>query len=112
MMNIRKLDDQISVCPQLRVDELAAVAALGFRSVICNRPDGEEAGQPAFAQIAARAAAQGLMAAHVPVSPSGPGAADVAAFARQMATLPKPVLAYCRSGMRAATTWQHSQTAK
>ena len=40
--------------------DVAALAASGFRSIICNRPDGEEAGQPPAATLAEAAAAHGL----------------------------------------------------
>ena len=40
-MDIRKITDEFSVSPQIRVADVAAIAAAGFRAVICNRPDGE-----------------------------------------------------------------------
>ncbi len=56
-MDIKTIDKTISVSPQISVDDLAAIRAAGYRSIICNRPDGEGADQPTFAEIekAARA---------------------------------------------------------
>lgn len=59
-MDPRKISDLLSVSPQLSVADVAEAKALGFRAIICNRPDGEGADQPSFDEIAAAAAAQGL----------------------------------------------------
>ena len=45
-MDIRPLDEALSASPQIAPEDLPAIAAQGFRSVISNRPDGEEPGQP------------------------------------------------------------------
>ncbi|KHJ59198.1 beta-lactamase hydrolase domain-containing protein, partial [Burkholderia glumae] len=74
----------------------------GFRAVICNRPDGESADQPAFAEIAAAARELGLDARYLPVEAADRiGEAQVDAFGAMLDALPKPVLAYCGSGRRA-----------
>lgn len=109
-MDIRKIDDTISVTPQISAAEVAELAALGFRSVISNRPDGEEAGQPTQDQIAQAAAKAGLEFRAVPVVPGGLTPELVDEFAEAMAELPGPVLAYCRSGTRSATIWALSQS--
>lgn len=109
-MDIRKIDDTISVTPQILETELAELAALGFRSVISNRPDGEEVGQPTQAQIAAAAAAAGLDFRFIPVRPGGLTPELVEEFGQAMEDLPGPVLAYCRSGTRSATIWALSQS--
>lgn len=109
-MDIRKIDDTISVTPQIQPEDVAQLAALGFRSIISNRPDGEDAGQPAQARIAQAAADAGLEFRSIPVVPGGltPELADE--FGQAMAELPGPVLAYCRSGTRSATIWALSQS--
>ena len=50
-MDIRRLDDDICVTPQVTVDDVAEAARLGFRTLVANRPDHEEPGQPAMADI-------------------------------------------------------------
>lgn len=109
-MNAMKISDAFSVAGQIRPKDMAALAAAGFRSVVCARPDGEGWGQPKFADIEAAAKAAGLEAAYVPVSPGGIGERDVRRFAELMRTLPGPVLGYCRSGARAAGMWQAAQS--
>ncbi len=109
-MDIRKIDETISVMPQILPEDVAQLAALGFRSIISNRPDGEDAGQPGQAQIAAAAAAAGLEFRAIPVVPGGLTPELAAEFGAAMAALPGPVLAYCRSGTRSATIWALSQS--
>lgn len=99
-METTKLSDTLSVTGQVRPDEVAQLARAGFRSVICNRPDDEEPGQPDFAQIAAAAREQGMEARHIPVDAEHTVEMQSAAFARALDELPKPVLAYCRTGNR------------
>lgn len=104
-MKIEQLSDGLSVTGQLRPEHIAGCRRDGFRSVICNRPDGEAAGQPAFAEVAAEAQRFGMQAYHLPVVPGAIAPADVRQFASLLANLPKPILAYCGTGKRASTLW-------
>ena len=109
-METKKLADDFSAAGQVSVAEIADVAAAGFKSIICNRPDGEAGGQPAFAEIAAAAEAHGLQSRYIPVVPGQIGASDVEAFRAAANELPKPVLAYCRTGTRSANLWSMALT--
>ena len=111
-MNAKKIDAGLSVSAQISPEDLAAIAAAGFRSVICNRPDGEGPDQPVFAEIEAAAKAAGMQAAYQPVITGKVGDVDAAAFGTLVAGLPKPVLAYCRSGTRSATLWALAEAAQ
>jgi len=98
---LQRLTDQLCVAPQLTPDAMAAAAAAGFRSVINNRPDFEGGpDQPTSAAIEAAALAAGLRYAHLPVAGGYQSPEEIAAFARLLAELPAPVLAFCRSGAR------------
>ena len=110
-MEINQLSENFSTYGQVLPDDLATIKALGFRSLICARPDGEADEQPLFAEIRDRAKAFGLHARYVPVQPSGATDADNLAFASALAELPGPVLGYCRSGQRAAKLWLTQQNA-
>jgi sulfide:quinone oxidoreductase len=99
-MNIRKLSDEVSVMGQITAADVTALAGMGFRSIVCNRPDDEAAGQPAAREIEAAAKGAGLEFRYVPVHHGGQ--APAAEFGAALADLPKPVLAYCRSGARSA----------
>lgn len=111
-MDIRKIDDQFSVSPQLEPDEMGAVATAGFKSIIINRPDGEGADQPSSAEVTTAAQAAGLRVAYVPVVSGQITQANLSDFAKAIEDLPTPVLAYCRSGTRSATLWSLTQAAK
>jgi sulfide:quinone oxidoreductase len=106
-MDIRKITEELSVSTQIRVSDVAAIAAAGFRAVICNRPDGESADQPLSDDVAAAVKASGMEWRMQPVSQVT--RADASAFASLLAELPKPVLAFCRSGTRCATLWSLSE---
>lgn len=104
-MQITTVTPEFSVSPQISPRDVAEVAALGFRSVICNRPDGEDPNQPEVALIRAEAEAKGLAFAFIPVV-SGQIRPDQAADLRKaLAEMPTPVLAYCRSGTRSRQLW-------
>ena len=61
-MTIKTLTPNVSVSPQIAVGDVAAVAEHGFRAIISNRPDGEEAGQPDWSEFAAAADDAGIAA--------------------------------------------------
>ena len=108
-MNTKQLTSEISVAPQIVAADIAEIAALGFKSIICNRPDGEGVDQPLFAEISKAAESAGLHTRYLPVVSGKVAESDAAAFGSALKDLPKPILAYCRSGMRSATLWALSQ---
>jgi len=108
-MEIKKLTTDISVTPQVAIADLPAIREKGFRSIICNRPDGEGADQPTFQEIEAVAAKLGLEAAYQPITAGKVSDTDADDFAALMTELPGPVLAYCRTGTRSATLWSLTQ---
>ncbi|MDG3042939.1 TIGR01244 family sulfur transferase [Roseicyclus marinus] len=104
-MTPRKITETLSVSEQITAADLPALAAQGYRSIICNRPDGEEPGQPPAAEIEAAARDLGLGFALLPVTPATLDEAAGRAFGKLVRDLPGPVLAYCRSGARSSTLW-------
>jgi len=108
-MDIREINDEYSVSGQITVEDLDAIAAMGFKSIVCHRPDHEEAAQPEFAAIAARAKELGIETAHVPVGPMGVTAEAVTGMVDALDELPRPMLGYCRSGMRSMKTYEQTR---
>jgi sulfide:quinone oxidoreductase len=102
---VHRLTPGFGVAGQLQVDDIAALAAQGWRSLMCNRPDGEAADQPTSAELAQAAATHGLAWRDVPIVSGQWHDADVAAFADALRTLPAPVLAFCRTGTRSIHLW-------
>jgi len=108
-MDIRRVTPELAVSPQISPEEIPAVKAAGYASVVCNRPDGESFDQPTFAEIETAARAAGLTTLFLPVAGGGMTQQHVETMAKAWPGLPKPVLAYCRSGTRSITLWALSQ---
>ena len=111
-MTFKQIAPGFSVSAQLTANDVRSAAAQGFKSIICNRPDGEESGQPTAADIKEEAAKLGLAFTHIPVTPPGASADDSKAMRQALDTMPTPVLAYCRSGARSSKIWTLAQTAQ
>ena len=98
---VQQLSADVCVAPQLDPSAMAWAAQAGFKSVINNRPDFEGGpDQPTSASMEAAAAAAGLRYVYLPVAPAVQTPDEIARFAALLAELPKPVLAFCRSGTR------------
>lgn len=86
---------------QLSPEDMAAVKAAGFRSVINNRPDFEGGPtQPTHEAMSAAAKKENVMYAYLPVNGAAQSEAEIDQFRQLLNDLPEPVLAYCRSGTR------------
>lgn len=107
-MNIRPLNDEYAVTAQIAVEDLKEIKDMGFKSIVCHRPDDEDPGQPAFAEISARATELGLELRHIPIS-GAPSADAVQEMVDALDELPKPMLGYCRSGNRSTIIYQQAQ---
>lgn len=107
-MNIRQINDDYSVSGQITVEDVDTVKQLGFKSIVCHRPDGEEPGQPEFAAVARRAEELGLKIRHVPVGPMGVTPDAVAEMVDALEDFDLPMLGYCRSGARSTATYEHA----
>jgi len=97
------LTNDICVAPQLEPAAMAQAAAAGFRSVINNRPDFEGGPeQPTSAAMAAAAQAAGLEYRHLPVNGGYQSPEEIEQFRQLLESLPRPILAFCRSGARSS----------
>ena len=101
-LRMHRLDSRTYVAPQILPAQIPAIAAAGIATVVNNRPDGEEPGQPASAEIEAAAKAAGLGYRHIPVA-GGFSEGQVGAMADALAA--GPVLAFCKSGTRSTFLW-------
>jgi len=111
MDSLKQLTPQLQVSGQLQLQDIAILAASGITSLINNRPDNEEAGQPESTQLAAAAAEQGLAYLYLPIVPGKLTAADAATLTQWLVQHPGPALAFCRTGNRSTQLWTLSQTA-
>ena len=99
-MEYRQISDDYSVSGQIQPQDIAAIKDAGFRSVICNRPDNEQPGQPSAESIKAAAEAAGLAFRYIPVISGQITMDNVEDQAEALNELDGPVFAYCRSGAR------------
>ena len=106
-LTVQRLGPDVCVAGQLTPNAMVEAAAQGFRSVINNRPDFEGGpDQPTAAAIEAAARAAGLAYCHLPVAPGLQCADEIAQFGALSAALPKPILAFCRSGTRSGKLYR------
>ena len=107
---LQALTPDICAAPQLTPEAMAEAAAMGFRSVVNNRPDFEHGpDQPTSAAIQAAAEAAGLQYRHLPVAGGYQSPEEIAAFAELLQTLPRPLLVFCRSGARSTRLFMQAQ---
>lgn len=112
MAQFISIDEKTSVSGQLQTADLREAAALGFKLVVSNRPDGEGPGQPSSAALAAEAAKQGMTFVNVPfTTPQSVSPAQIAEFAQLLRETDGKVLAFCRSGLRSSMLWATANVA-
>lgn len=104
-MDIRTIDDQIAVSPQITPEDILELARLGFKTLVANRPDAEEPGQPAMGDLEAAAREQGLEWVYQPVDSGNILDSDVDRFDQMIRQASGPVMAFCRTGTRSTILW-------
>lgn len=111
-MEIRTLVPGYAVAPQVEPSDMAAVAAAGFGTVICNRPDAENPSERGSERMRAAAEAAGLTYVFNPVTPGQITPENIALQGEALEAAEKPVLAYCASGNRSSVVWALSQAGR
>ncbi|HEY8877366.1 MAG TPA: TIGR01244 family sulfur transferase [Roseateles sp.] len=107
---LQAIAPDICAAPQLTPEAMAEAAAMGFKSVVNNRPDFEHGpDQPTSAAIQAAAEAAGLQYRHLPVAGGYQSPEEIAAFAQLLEELPRPLLVFCRSGARSTRLFMQAQ---
>lgn len=104
-MKLAVLTPNVTAIAQPSLDDVRELAERGYRSIISNRPHDEAPDQPAWHDIKAAAAANGMDAVHIPVVASQVADEDVADFSGALERLPKPIAVFCRTGTRGALMW-------
>ncbi len=104
-MQVHHINQQYRVADQITCADLGLLAAQGIKTIICCRPDGEDADQPSFLAIKDAATQHDIRVAYLPVVSGHISDAQVDQFKQMYTASSKPVLGYCRSGMRAISLW-------
>lgn len=111
-MRTQTITPDFTVSAQIDVSDIETIKAQGFKSLICNRPDGEEMGQPECAPILEAAEAAGLVVKNIPVISGMLTRENVEDMAAAIEELPKPIFAYCRSGARCGQIFQYAEMSR
>ncbi|MGL4404602.1 MAG: TIGR01244 family sulfur transferase [Notoacmeibacter sp.] len=106
-MDVRQIAADFSVAGQIDIEDIANLRGAGFQSIICNRPDFEDPNQTGADVLRSAILAAGLEHRFIPVSGSiGATPENVEATIAALEELPRPILAYCRSGARSTNLYQ------
>lgn len=101
----RKIDDEVAVSGQISPEQVADIKAAGYKSIICNRPDGEDAEQPNYELIEAAAVEAGIAIRFIPVTKMGMTQENIEDTRTALDDLERPIYAYCRSGARSTNLY-------
>ncbi|WP_172461855.1 beta-lactamase hydrolase domain-containing protein [Dyella jiangningensis] len=111
-ISMKPLADGVWVSEQIGPPQLALLRQQRFATVVDLRPDGEVAAQPSSSDMADAAGRAGLAFSYVPVPHGAIPDGAVNALQKALASEPRPVLLYCRSGRRAARTWALAEASR
>jgi uncharacterized protein (TIGR01244 family) len=95
----------LSAAGALGRGDIEGLAAAGVKTIVNNRPDGEDPGQLTADEARALAASHGIAYHHIPMTAVTLTRADVDAFADVLATGEQPMVVHCRSGTRSTLLW-------
>jgi sulfide:quinone oxidoreductase len=105
MVEPKVMAEGFAVSPQLTPEDIPVLASAGYKTIINNRPDAEEAGQMTAAEAQKLATENGLNYVHIPVKMPELTAETVDKFSEALAENPGPILAHCKSGTRSCVLW-------
>lgn len=111
-MELKRINEHVTVSPQIRPEDIPTLKAAGFTTIINNRPDGEEPGQPAGDAIQRAAQAAGMVYHYIPVGRDGISSDMIERTTEALEGSEGPVFLYCRSGTRSTTLWALSRAGK
>lgn len=108
-MEIRQITPRYAVSPQIDPEDIGVIAASGFTTIICNRPDEEVPASHLADRVGEAARAAGLAFHVMPLTHQTMTPERVADQRRLIEESTGPVLAYCASGTRSSVVWSLGQ---
>jgi uncharacterized protein (TIGR01244 family) len=111
-MELKRINDKVSVAGQIALEDLRELKAQGFSAVINNRPDGEAPDQPTATEIEAAALEAGLAYHFIPLGRDGVSQPMIEATREALDAASGPVLSFCRTGTRSTTLWALAQAGR
>jgi len=94
------MSHEVSFTGQITPDQVPMIAENGFKTIINNRPDGEEPNQPTSAEIEAAAKEAGLAYKEISFTGNELNQTHVETFADFFNQAEQPMLIFCRTGNR------------
>ncbi len=101
---MRQIEAGVFIGGQITAADIVELATTGVRTIVNNRPDDEEPGQPSSATLERAALDADIAYTYVPIA-GGFSPEAVAAARAAMLAGAAPVLLFCKSGMRSAALW-------
>ena len=111
-MKINQITTELSVSPQIDFEDVSSLKDLGFKTIICNRPDNESENQINMQSIRELSETHGISFVAQPVVSGAVSDDQVLEFKKLLADAEKPVLAYCRTGTRCSILWALSMASE
>ena len=106
MAKFIQITPSFAIAAQLGPEDFARAAEAGFRTIINNRPDGEECNQLSAAEGQALAQSHGLHYEHIPATKHDLLTDPVVGRTGDVVLAGGgPILAHCKSGQRSAVVW-------
>jgi uncharacterized protein (TIGR01244 family) len=109
ILELKRINQHVTVSPQISPDDIATLKAAGFTTIVNNRPDGESPDQPSSDTILKAAQAAGMVYHYIPLGREGVSPDMVERTKSALEGSEGPVFCYCRSGTRSTTLWALSQ---
>ena len=100
------MSHQVTITAQITPEQVATLAESGIKTIINNRPDGEEPNQPTSAEIAAAAEKSGLAYKEVSFAGNELNQNHVETFADFFNQAEQPILIFCRTGNRSTGIYE------
>tara|TARA_B100001173_G_C15898529_1_gene508788 strand:- start:15 stop:398 length:384 start_codon:yes stop_codon:yes gene_type:complete len=97
---MKKLNDDLYVGNQIGVEDIPELTKMGFKTIVCNRPDKEGPDQTDFEELKSSDNSDGLDMHFIPFYPGQLTIEDVENFSLVLKNSPKPIFAFCLSGGR------------
>jgi uncharacterized protein (TIGR01244 family) len=105
MPHLMELAPGLTAAGALSAADIEELAASGVKTIINNRPDGEDPGQLPANEARRLCAAHGIAYHHIPFVAATLTAGDIDAFDAVLKSEKAPMVAHCRSGTRSTMVW-------
>ncbi|OTG64657.1 beta-lactamase hydrolase domain-containing protein [Acinetobacter silvestris] len=106
----RALATDVSVSGEMTTDKFQKLIALGFKSVVVNRPDDEQGNLTTAHQLRNISEKSKVSLIYQPISSGQISQSDIIEFSKYYNSLPKPILMICKTGSRSTTLFNNAKS--